>query len=100
MTGTVSSVQCSFCRIVHGHWDGCPAVVGTSEAKAVWQQAYDYAYWRRDLRQEVLHKRSQTFRVGYMIGKSDRDFDQCQDEMERFENLRNWHRITKADFNG
>jgi hypothetical protein len=59
----------------------------------IYQQAYHYAYWYKDLPQRILEKRSPTFRVGYMIGKSDRDYQDCLDELERFNQQQRWRKM-------
>lgn len=99
MAKTMGDVRCEFCRQIREHLPGCPTEMRAPEAAAVYRQAYEYAYWHRDLRQEILQRRSPTFRVGYMIGKSDRDFADQAEEEDRWRRRQLRRRITGTDGN-
>lgn len=93
MAKTMGGERCRFCQLVHEHWPGCPAEVGTPEAEAVYNEAYRYAYWHKDIREEILKKRSATFLIGYRSGKTARDYHDWQDKEEKFERQQGWRRI-------
>jgi len=55
------------------HNEGCPEMIGTSEAKAEWQKGCDFGFADNNIPYWLWDNHSPTFILGYRVGKAEID---------------------------